>query len=288
MARRAAGTGALVAMVLVGGAGSPLARASSDVEVAIVGGESTEPGEYPATGALVRGYSYRCTATLIAPDVAVTAAHCLEEGGYGDFGFTLDEDLTATIDDVIPVLVHHQHPDFHLDGEYAQISKRNDIAVVILEQPVEDVPVERLDERQDLASLRAGDQLSLCGYGREVWSAGSTAGIKRDATVYVAGMSDFELQSADEDPQPCRGDSGGPLFVEREEGRRMTGLVSRSVGATNRCATGAIYTRVEPYIEWIESAAVDRDVGGCSAAGETGPGWLALFGWLALARRRRR
>jgi uncharacterized protein (TIGR03382 family) len=287
MARRAAGSGALVAIVLAGGASSTIARAGDNRELAIVGGESTEPGEYPATGALVRGYSYRCTATLIAPDVAITAAHCLEEGGYGDFGFTLDDNLRPFVDDVIPVLTHHQHPEFHLDGEYRGISQRNDIAVIILDQPVEDVPVERLDDGLDVVGLSTGDQLSLCGYGRAQWSDLGSSGIKRDAIVYVAGMSTFELQSIDEDPQPCRGDSGGPLFVEREDGRRLTGLVSRSVGATNRCATGAIYTRVEPYIEWIESAAVDRDGDGCTAAGQSGPGWLALLGLLSLVRRRR-
>jgi uncharacterized protein (TIGR03382 family) len=286
MARRAAGPGALVAIVLAGEASPTIAGTGGDLEQAVVGGEATEPGEYPATGALVQGYSYRCTATLIAPDIAITAAHCMEEGGYGDFGFTLDENLKVTIDDVIPVLVHHQHPDFHLEGEYQQISKRNDVAVVILEQPVEDVPVERLDDRGDVASLSTGDELRLCGYGRERWSDRGSAGIKRDATVYVAGMSVFELQSIDEDPQPCRGDSGGPLFVEREDGRWLTGLVSRAVGDNYRCASGAIYTRVEPYIEWIESAALDRDTG-CSAAGQSGPAWLALLGWLSLARRRR-
>src|SRR5688572_15111716 len=58
-------------------------------EQGIVGGVSTGPDDYPATGMLMRGRHYRCTATLIAPDVAITAAHCLNETGFGEFAFSL-------------------------------------------------------------------------------------------------------------------------------------------------------------------------------------------------------
>lgn len=283
-----AGIRAFLAVITVEAAGFGAADASEVVEPAIIGGESTDPGEYAATGALVRGRTYRCTATLIAPDVAITAAHCLVDQGWGDFSFTLDADLTDSIDDLIPILAFHEHPDYHAGGAQDRIGQRNDIGVLILAQPIEGIEVERLDVGGDPYSLSDGSELSLCGYGRDAWSNQRTAGVKRDAVVYVDDMTTWELQSVDEDPQPCKGDSGGPLFAETADGRRIAALVSRAVGAENMCASGAIYTRIEPYIDWVEQASLDRDNGGCAAAAGGGGGaWIALLGWLVMARRRR-
>jgi len=280
----------VVAIVLVEGGGcvgqdGGLASAGV-IEQAVIGGDSTQPGEYPATGALIRGLTYRCTATLIAPDVAITAAHCLVDEGWGDFGFTLDADLTDRVDDIIPVLVHHQHPSFRDAGDFTSIGQRNDIGVIVLEQPIEGVAVELIDPSDELAELRAETELRLCGYGREDWSAQGSAGVKRDALVFVDELSDWEIQSTDEDPQPCRGDSGGPLFVETPERRWLAGLVSRAVGDTRMCASGAIYTRVAPYMEWIDQASADRDTG-CAVGAGGGAVWPAVLGWLLAVRRRR-
>jgi secreted trypsin-like serine protease len=288
-----AGAGAVLVGVLVtiAGCAGEGADETGSSEQAIVGGESSEPGEYPATGALVRGRAYRCTATLIAPDVAITAAHCLLDEGWGDFAFTLDPDVSDGFVESVPVLVHHQHPFFHADGEeYTKIGKRNDIAVVILERPIEGVPVERLDDRTYAADLQQGDvELALVGYGREEWSTSSSAGVKRDAVVFMDRATAWELQSIDEDPQPCRGDSGGPLFVETPEGRRITGLVSRASGGSRMCDTGAIYTRVASYLDWIAWASTDRDTG-CGVGSGRGGGWWWIAGaaWLVIVLGRRR
>jgi uncharacterized protein (TIGR03382 family) len=54
------------------------------------------------------------------------------------------------------------------------------------------------------------------------------------------------------------------------------------------CASGAIYTRVAPYLEWIGDASLDRDTGGCAAAGGNGRWpWIVALGWVAALRRRR-
>lgn len=269
---------------------------TGSIDRAIVGGHSSEPGAYAATGALVRGLTYRCTATLIAPDVAVTAAHCLADQGFGDFSFTLDPDLSDGPDDLIPVLVYHQHPDFQVDGaELADIGKRNDVGVIILAEPIEGVAVEELDAGDQLASaataLTTGMELALCGYGREQWSEAGTAGVKRDAVVFVDLIDAWELKTTGEDPQPCRGDSGGPLFVPAGDGRRIAGLVSRATGSSSMCNTGAIYTRVAPYAEWIAEASRDRDTGCAIGGGGGGAVWpvvallSALFARASIARR---
>lgn len=259
---------------------------------AVVGGQSSEPGEYAATGALVHGLVYRCTATLIAPDVAITAAHCLAEGGFGDFAFTLDGDLSDGPDDLIALRAHHQHADFHADGpQYLTMGQRNDIGVVILEHPIEGVEPEQLDLDLDAGEIQlaGGSQLTLCGYGRDAWSVPGTVGVKRHAVVLVDSVGAWELQTTEDDPQPCRGDSGGPLFEETADGRHIVGLVSRATGDSRMCDSGAIHTRVAPYADWIAEASRDRDGGGC-AVSSGGASWppALLFALLLVARSRAR
>ena len=260
-------------------------------EQQIIGGETAEPGEFPATGALVRGMRFRCTATLIAPDVIVTAGHCLGGDGWGDFGFTLEDDLTRSVSNVVPALITHQHPDFRDSGDHSQMGRKNDVGVVILEEPILGVPVERLDGDDDPIDLATGTELQLCGYGRESWSIAATAGRKRDADVFVDVANHFELQTLESGPQPCRGDSGGPVFAETQYGRRLVGVVSRAIGDSRKCDSGAIYTRVAQYADWIREAAQDREEG-CAVGARTGSAattWtIALLAVLLAHRRRRR
>jgi secreted trypsin-like serine protease len=280
----------LVAALPAGCAAEELGSA----ELAIIGGESSDVGAYPATGVLMRGLSPRCTATLIAPDVVITAAHCLVDEGFGDFGFTLDADLTDGLDGVlVGVLAHHQQPEFDPDAdgeEYNDLNRRNDIGIAILDQPIEDVAVEELDTGEpasQAAQLGGLSELTVVGYGRNGWSSTTSAGVKREGVVFLDRAETWEIKTTGQDPQPCRGDSGGPLFAESEGGRRIVGLVSRATAGSRMCDTGAIYTRVAPYAEWIADASLDREPGGCAVGGARTTWLPALFVWLLLAARRR-
>lgn len=253
----------------------------------IIGGQTSESGEFAATGMLVVAERLACTATLIAPDVAVTAAHCLGEPEFGDFGFTLDTDAGDGVDGIVPVRVVHQHPDFDAASDgYLDLSVRNDVGVIILAQPVTEVPPELIDEPALETQLAAGDKLAICGYGRSAWYTGDTP-IKRDAEVAIDRTDAYEFATTPVDPQPCIGDSGAPLFAGSPDGRHIVGLVSRAMGRSRMCDTGAIITRLGPYSKWIERASQDRDTG-CSAGGGGAGLSLGVLAALHAARRRRR
>lgn len=254
---------------------------------AIIGGETSDPSAFPATGMLVVGNEMTCTATLIAPDVALTAGHCLETPMFGDFGFTLDTDASDGIADVIPARAYHQHPDFNDSvDEFVDLSTRNDIGLIILEQPVENVAPEAIDAPGLMTVFDSGTQLAMCGYGRLVWHSSSFA-LKRDAEVIVDRTGDHEFATTAVDPQPCNGDSGAPLFADTPSGRRIVGVVSRAMGRSVMCNTGAIITRVGPYAQWIVEASLDRDPGDCNAGGGSSLLPLGVM-WALNAWRRRR
>ena len=253
---------------------------------AIVGGEKSGPSEFLATGMLTARGQLVCTATLIAPDVALTAAHCLREPAFGSFGFTLDTDESDGTQGVVPVMMFHQHPDFN-DGvdEFVDLSARNDVGVIILEQPILDVVPEELDKAAYDTPLAPGSELALCGYGRPDWYIG-TAALKRDAKVIIDRTDYFEFSTMADGPQPCNGDSGAPLLVDTPNGRRLVGIVSRAMGRSMMCDTGAIVTRISQYAAWIAKASKDRDRGLCSTGG--GSSFAPLVVVALLLRRRRR
>jgi len=253
----------------------------------IIGGGRSDPSAFPATGMLVVGTHLQCTATLIAPDVALTAAHCLRQPEFGSLGFTLDADASDGTDDVVPIALFHPHPDFD-DGvdAFIDLAVRNDIGIFILEHPIEGVVPAQIDTPINETVIGAGSPLALCGYGWTFWLNGSAAQ-KRDAEVVVDRAKDFEFSTTAIDPQPCTGDSGGPLFVDGPDGRRIVGIVSRAMGTSRMCDTGAIITRVAPYAAWIAEASRDRDRG-CDAGGGGGGAILPLGALCAMNARRRR
>src|ERR1044072_5278642 len=109
-------------------AGQPLGRTSQS----IIGGDPSEPSEFLGTGMVVTRGRLVCTATLIAPDVGLTAAHCLKTPDFGTLGFTLDNDASDGTENVIPIQFAHMHPDFDERVDpYVDLSVRNDIGVFI-------------------------------------------------------------------------------------------------------------------------------------------------------------
>ena len=254
----------------------------------IVGGHAAKPGAYPATGALVIGKAYHCTATLIASDIALTAAHCLVSVAGTDLGFTLDADVTdGDLGEVVPVFRALRHPGFRVRMP-PEVSQADDIGLVVLRHPIEGVTPELLVDPGVPLPVADGSDLAVCGYGLALWYQPGAVGVKRDAFVEIDAMSQFEVSTVPGDAQPCNGDSGGPLFVRTPEGQRLFAVVSRSAGSSNHCDVGAIATLTAPYVDWIAEVSVAESAAGCAVGGPASAAWPAVLLLLWRARRRPR
>jgi secreted trypsin-like serine protease len=268
----------------------------------IIGGDPSDAATYPATGMLIThaggGTTVDCTATLIAPDVALTAAHCLPVPYFGlGLEFSLDTDARdGMIDNPINVIVAHPHPDFQpTRTDTVDLTNAADIAVLILATPIPSVVPEQIDGVLDIADVHSGMDLELVGYGLTKWNSQQPNGLKQQATVTIDRTETYEFDTTNQGAQPCYGDSGGPLFSMPGAPRRMIGLVSRAHGAITTCNSGAIVTRVEPYVNWVFQAAADRSnhtgsTGGDCSAGGGGLGLPLVVVWPAIVlwgRRRR-
>jgi secreted trypsin-like serine protease len=221
---------------------------------AVAPGVSTKRNEFRATGALVvfaaGAPQLLCTATLIAPDVLISAAHCLRPLGHRRVAFVLDERLSdATPETAHPVAQIRLHPGFAVSiGAGAPL---HDLALVRLEAPVRNVPPETLLSVVEASALTPGEAIDLVGYGRAS-RADDRRGIKNRGRSRLGEVRSFEwVIGGGAGVQNCDGDSGGPAFVEIRGKRRLMGIVSRSVDPQRPCESGTVHSRPDADAGWI-------------------------------------
>lgn len=230
-----------------------------------------------------------CTGTLIAPNVVLTAHHCVAvfhaseicaESTYdpplAPLRFSVSTAATIEVGQKGPHAVRAIIP--LPDPAEPQRLCGDDLALVVLEAPIpatEAAPaVPRLDE------LVAGEPFSAIGFG----SAGEAdpdpelkTRRRRDG-LHVAcvglgcaddpnGVQSREWVGEDEG---CKGDSGGPAF---DAAGRLIGVHNRGAnvtgGAPMQCSGTSIYNQLAPHAAWLK-AEVTR---ASTEAGLEPPSW---------------
>ena len=115
-------------------------------ESAIVGG--SRDLRWAASGYLLAGPSMdrldtskpACGATLIAPNVVVTAAHCATRETAAELAFGTGD---VSKNGVVRVIERHAHPEFHArpDGmiDIPYVLRKNDVAYLVLERAISNI-----------------------------------------------------------------------------------------------------------------------------------------------------
>lgn len=208
---------------------------------------------------ILGSYGTACTATSIARDLLLTAAHCVQPGA----DYKLADTWSAPTPSLKDIRRIERDPQFDLKRLFAHLATA-DVALVKLAQPLPaNIPPVALDNAT--APIAAGDMFVVAGYGVTVRGDGRTGGTVRAATLVATGEPNtLQLRLVDprtNDERPglgaCAGDSGAPAFRAVGGNLAIVGVVSWSTGPKLSGGCGGL-TGITPlvrYRDWIVQAA---------------------------------
>ena len=296
--------------ILAGLLMSGTASASSD----IINGEAVASTYYPSAGGMLAGTTIdfqgssfdlkmlMCSATLIAPDVVMIAAHCIDfeyfEQMAGmqfedvDLVFSREADLSrfsgmpgqSWPSDAAFAWDSATHPGWAMSGLQMGLAENDDIALLFLDEPIFDVEPAVLPTAEEADAIVEGAIVDIVGWGQQTSDQtppAGTVGIKIAGQSEIVEVSPYEFKVGElqGDVRKCHGDSGGPTYIDLggSDGTRVIGVTSHAYDMTDCRETGGVDTRVDFYLDWIDAEMRSRCEDGtrswCETDGIIPPGF---------------
>jgi secreted trypsin-like serine protease len=267
----------VLALPVAAGARAKARHAGARAHTAIVGGVPAPAGSWPWLAWIDDnegpGEDFRCTGTVVAPNIVLTAAHCAEDVAtetlYNAANFTvitgsLDWTNTAVrqLSAVSQLIVH---PNVATTAQSYGINVVGDAALLVLAAPTT-APAIALANSSELALIQPGVAADMAGWGltnpsdqTSLPDAAQEASTVVQGTDYCSGYNPYfspaaQICASDEPAyttNTCDGDSGGPLVTQGTDGS----WVQIGITSTGTCnpAIPDTYTRVDYIDAWAQS-----------------------------------
>ena len=217
-----------------------------------------------------------CSAFLVAPNVVLTARHCVSEIGGSGCTAMATHDYAASELQVWPQTVTPTSGTAFLSVAEVVLPPSdgtlcgNDVALLRLTAPIDNAMT--LAPRLDGPPVE-GEPLTVVGYGQTAGNP-TSAGVRRESsdahvdTVGATSAGGVQRTTDDEwviDQGPCFGDSGSPALGG--DGL-VVGVMSR--GSGNTCLA-MVYERIDTRAAWLR----DATIAATAAGGIAAPAWTA-------------
>lgn len=275
-ARSAIGAALSCALALSCGT-SELGRPTGTVRQAIAGGQVDEDEKWAGVLHIMKDQNSACSGTLVAPNLVLTALHCVAPLRDDNFECNPDGSITQNVPGAgelaSPVPAEQIEIRIGLSASTSELAARgkqlfttnspnicsNDLALLVLDREL-DLPVSRL--RLDEGLVR-GEPLTIVGYGMTSISGDLvTRRFIEDIRVVDLGDDSGENNSGGipprtilVEPSACKGDSGGPAYAFSEDDNPVVaGVDSIVVGTCGTNTSFSLFTRIAPFKKFILSA----------------------------------
>lgn len=194
---------------------------------------------FKAAGRIENDGGGGCSASLVRPDVIVTAAHCVKEDDGAGYTFRLGSDVDSDPIRVQRVVVHPHYTSFQ---NQRLLRLRFDIAVAQLATPVDPATAQPFDIGPE---AQAGEGLFLAS-----WRGISRTRPRTRRCVVIDGAVPSVVTLG------CvvrGGESGGPVLRLREGGVELVAVInSRSSQGDRSVALAAnAQTRIQPLLDML-------------------------------------
>jgi len=277
------------------------------MEAPVVGGTPVPPDKWP-DAVLVVAREAMCTGTLIAPNVVLTAGHCIAPEPVEVWTNTVD--YGESPGERIPVLWSLAYPDWE---------NTFDVGILLLARDASPPPRTVAGRCTAREALVRDAPVQLVGFGLTTESGTGSNTVLHEATLHVTDPTcttdaacnaaiapDGEFLAGGGGIDACFGDSGGPIYITTAHGPALAGVVSRGRAIAGApCATGGVFVRADKVALWVQQKTGehlvrttcsgksddeddDDDDGGCAANRPGGLAWPCVLVALVLVRRRRR
>jgi Trypsin len=208
----------------------------------------------------------KCTASLVAPNLVVTALHCVsnfdESQAYscdasGNVSAGKGGVLGTTLDPSTLSIHVGTGPDLTLVAKGQQVFAtqttticHNDIALVLLDRAV-DAPIVPL---RLLTGTSVGEKVRMVGYGLDENGNLAVRRVRDDLAIAQVGTSPFNPNGdpippralVTDGPAGCDGDSGGPIFSKY---KAVVGTYSSVSPSCSSSEARDLFTEVAPFYQ---------------------------------------